>query len=56
MKVAVSQIAADQKTGMTLAELAEFVKEAYRRDIPTESVIHAADIGWRGQIRKLETR
>lgn len=45
--------AADPRAGMTLDELAAFVQEALRQDIPGSTVVRQR-VTWRGTIRSLE--
>jgi hypothetical protein len=47
--------AVDPKTGMTLDELATYVQEALRADVPGEARIQAR-VNMRGGIKRLETR
>jgi hypothetical protein len=42
--------------GMTLAELAEFVQEAYRLDIAPASRVHADVNPWSGKIKKITVK
>lgn len=51
----VEATAADPKTGMTLDELAEFVQEAMRAELPGGSVLRAW-VNVRGGIKRLGTR
>ncbi|WP_197042473.1 hypothetical protein [Microbispora rosea] len=47
--------AADEKTGMTLDELAAFVQEAMRAGVPGDTVVRAR-VNMRAGIKRLETR
>lgn len=47
--------AADPKTGMTLDELATYVQEALRAEVPGEARIHVR-VNMRGGIKRLESR
>lgn len=47
--------AEDEKAGMTLDELAEFVQNALRHDIPGGTRMHVR-VNMRGGIRRIETR
>ncbi|WP_185949282.1 hypothetical protein [Microbispora sp. KK1-11] len=47
--------AADEKTGMTLDELAAFVQEAMRAGVPGGAVVRAR-VNMRAGIKRLETR
>ena len=45
--------AADPKHGMTLDELAQFVQEAFRADIPGTTTVKTVAT-WRGTIKRAE--
>jgi len=45
-------VAADQKHGMTLGELAAFVQAAYHEDAPTDATVECIAT-WRNSIKKL---
>lgn len=47
--------AEDQKTGMTLDELAAFVQNALRHDIPGDTRLHVR-VNMRGGIKRIETK
>lgn len=47
--------ATDPKAGMTLDELAAYVQEALRADVPGEARIHVR-VNMRGGIKRLEAR
>lgn len=47
--------ASDPKGGMTLAELADFVAEAQRAEVPGGSRVHVR-VNMRGGIRRAETK
>lgn len=47
--------ATDQRTGMTLDELAAFIQEAMRSGVPGNTVLNAR-VTMRGGIKRLETR
>jgi len=51
----VSATAAEEKTGMTLDELAAFVQEALRSDVAGDTVLRVR-VNFKGGIKKLETR
>jgi len=46
-------VAADQKHGMTLGELAAFVQAAYKEDAPTDAVVECIAT-WRNSIKRLK--
>jgi hypothetical protein len=53
--VTLGRAAEDKKAGMTLAEVAAFVQEAYRLDVdPTVTV--AARVGFSGQLQSITTK
>lgn len=52
---AVGAVAEDEKQGMTLDELAAFVQEAMRAEVPGAARVHVR-VNMRGGIKKLETR
>lgn len=45
----------DEKAGMTLDELAAFVQNALRHDIPGDTRVHVR-VNMRGGIRRIETK
>lgn len=47
--------AGDPKNGMTLTELAEFVEEARRAEVPGDARIHVR-VNFKGGIKRMETR
>ena len=47
--------AADPKTGMTLDELATYVQEALRAEVPGDARIHVR-VNMRGGIKRVETK
>ena len=47
--ISVTNVAVDKKTGMTLGDLATFVQDCMRRDMPSDAIIKAV-VGWRSQI------
>lgn len=55
MGVQVAAGADDPKTGMTLDELAAFVQQAMRLDVPGDSPV-VVNIGFRSQIQKIGTK
>lgn len=52
---AVAAVAEDDKTGMTLDELAAFVQEAMRAEVPGDARVHVR-VNFKGGIKRLETR
>jgi hypothetical protein len=48
-------VADDQKAGMTLDELAVFVQEAMRHEIPGDTIVRVR-VNVRGGIKRLETK
>lgn len=46
-------IASDQKRGMTLGELAEFVNAAYGQGAPTDAIVECTAT-WRNSIKRLK--
>ena len=53
-RVTVQYNADDQRSGLTLAEMAVFVQEAMRMDVPPETPLHVA-VGFLAQIRSITT-
>ncbi len=49
----VRQAAADPKHGMTLDEVAAFVQEAMRQEVPGDTVVKMAAT-WKSSIKRLE--
>ncbi len=50
---AVSHDATDRKHGMTLDEMAAFVQEAMRQEIPGETIVKATAT-WKQSVKRLE--
>ncbi|WP_165975225.1 hypothetical protein [Actinomadura rubrisoli] len=47
--------AADPKHGMTLDELAAFIQEAMRAEIPGDTIVHSTAT-WRSSIKRIEVK
>ena len=52
MSLAVSNVAADKKAGMSFGDLRAFVQDCMTRDMPDDAEVKV-DVGWSQQIQKI---
>lgn len=55
MKTQVIAKASDKKTGMTLADLHQWVHDALGRDVDPRTPVHVV-VGFRGQLQQIQTK